>query len=159
MQLSCATLIYCRNTKRFLIVHPTGSPYYENDPITNTKIPSKIWGLPKGLHERGESYLATAVRELKEETDIDADPTKKIDIGRFPYKSDKDLYVYLYIVDDELSVTCVSTFLDKTDGIRKPENDGYKYVTADEIETYMNTKMYSSIGKIIKEYQDKGVIR
>ena len=67
--------------------------------------------------------------------------------------------MYLYIVDDELPVTCVSTFLDETDGIRKPENDGYKYVTADEIETYMNTKMYSSIGKIVREYIDKGVIQ
>ena len=159
MQLSCATLMYCRNTKRFLIIHPTGSPYYETDTTTNTKIPSKIWGLPKGLHEQGESYLATALRELKEETDIDAAPDKMIDVGRFKYKSDKDLYVYLYIVDDELPVTCVSTFLDKTDGIRKPENDGYKYVTADEIETYMNTKMYSSIGRIVREYTDKGVIQ
>ena len=81
-----------------------------------------------------------------------------IEIGRFQYKADKDLYVYLYIVDEELPVTCVSTFLDK-DGIRKPENDGYKYVTAAEISIYMNTKMYRSIGRIIAEYQNKGVIQ
>ncbi|OUO94835.1 hypothetical protein B5F39_02915 [Cloacibacillus sp. An23] len=158
MQLSCATLIYCRNTKRFLIVHPTNSPFYETDHETNIKVPSKIWGLPKGIHEDGEDYLAAALRELKEETDIDADADKMIEVGRFQYKADKDLYVYLYIVDDELPVTCVSTFLDK-DGMRKPENDGYKYVTAAEMGMYMNTKMYRSIGRIIAEYQDRGVIR
>ena len=86
MQLSCATLMYCRNTKRFLIIHPTGSPTTRLILRQIQKYQAKSGDFPKDLHEQGESYLATALRELKEETDIDADPDKMIDIGRFKYR-------------------------------------------------------------------------
>lgn len=37
------------------------------------------WGFPGGMHEVGESILAAAARELKEETGIDAEPKRVID--------------------------------------------------------------------------------
>jgi ADP-ribose pyrophosphatase YjhB (NUDIX family) len=37
------------------------------------------WGFPGGMHEVGESILAAAARELKEETGIEAEPKRVID--------------------------------------------------------------------------------
>ena len=147
MDVSCATLIFAKSTKRFLLVHPTNSPFWERKGV-----PSKIWGLPKGINEGHETYLETAVRELEEETGIKADSDYMFDIGLFDYKDDKQLYIFLYIMDSQVkNLHCDSTFTD-TDGIDKPEIDKYRYVTAEEVGTYMNTKMYKSVGVIIKNF-------
>jgi ADP-ribose pyrophosphatase YjhB (NUDIX family) len=37
------------------------------------------WGFPGGMHEVGETILAAAARELKEETGIEAEPKRVID--------------------------------------------------------------------------------
>ena len=147
MDISCATLIFAKSTKRFLLVHPTNSPFWERKGV-----PSKIWGLPKGINEGHETYLETAVRELEEETGIKANSENMIDIGLFDYKSDKQLYVFIYPMTDEVkNLHCDSTFTD-TDGIDKPEIDKYRYATASEVGTYMNTKMYRSVSTIIKNF-------
>lgn len=147
MDVSCATLIFAKSTKRFLLVHPTNSPFWEKK-----NVPSKIWGLPKGINEGHETYLETAVRELEEETGIKANSENMIDIGLFDYKSDKQLYVFIYPMSDEVkNLHCDSTFTD-TDGIDKPEIDKYRYATASEVGIYMNTKMYRSVSPIIKNF-------
>ena len=53
--------------------------------------------------------------------------------------------------DEVKNLHCDSTFTD-TDGIDKPEIDKYRYATASEVGTYMNTKMYRSVSTIIKNF-------
>ena len=148
MDISCATLVYSKKTNKYLLVHPTNSPFWDN----KNKCPAKIWGLPKGINENSETFLETAIRELEEETGIKANSENMIDIGLFDYKSDKQLYVFIYPMTDEVkNLHCDSTFTD-TDGIDKPEIDKYRYATASEVGTYMNTKMYRSVSTIIKNF-------
>jgi 8-oxo-dGTP pyrophosphatase MutT (NUDIX family) len=47
--------------------------------------PDGVWALPKGIVGRGEEPLATAVREVSEETGIDAVPLTKLGDVRYVY--------------------------------------------------------------------------
>src|SRR4051812_7841411 len=47
--------------------------------------PAGHWALPKGLVERGEDALATAVREVHEETGLTARPVQRLEPIRYVY--------------------------------------------------------------------------
>ena len=64
----------------------------------------EYWQLPKGLVERNESFEETAVREVKEETGMDAEIMKKI--GKINYwyrKEDKRIYkvVHFFLMESK----------------------------------------------------------
>jgi 8-oxo-dGTP pyrophosphatase MutT (NUDIX family) len=58
------------------------------------------WCLPSGHIERGEKYEEAAIRELYEETGINAEPEELKHLGTFPYFLDGIKYrVWLYFVE------------------------------------------------------------
>ena len=117
MDTTCG--IYLINKKnQILLVHPINAPKF-------------MWSIPKGMMDKGESYLQTAIRETFEETNIKIDMNspkiKRImEFEMIKYnKTKKQLKAYALIVDDDFSDTtlkCTSTFKNR-DGINVPEND------------------------------------
>lgn len=65
MQISCGLLMYVRKPEGFavLLVHP-GGPYWRGKD-------AGAWSIPKGLVNEGEDFLAAAVREFREETNLE----------------------------------------------------------------------------------------
>lgn len=109
-----------------LISHPTGQGRYE-------------WSIPKGKADSGDkSFLATALREVKEETGLALD---KMDgtitsLGSTHYtnwRGEKTpIHFFKFVSNEELegnyTIKCNSFFgPDNT-----PENDEYKFVTKSE---------------------------
>ena len=105
-----------------------------------TKYPKKqCWTVFKGQQEEGECLIATAVRELREESGIDILRSKELQMSHstspfftFPMK-DKDVILYLLNDDqgvlEEASFKCSSYW-----GANKaPEICDYKWVTYDEM--------------------------
>ena len=67
-ELSCGFIIIDPKELRILGVHPTGH--------------GKVFDIPKGHIEKGETPLQCAIRELKEETGIIVSPIDKTIIRR-----------------------------------------------------------------------------
>lgn len=80
---SCGAVVYRKhhgNTEILLIKH----------------LNSGHWSFPKGHVEEGETEVETALREIKEETDIDVmiDPTFRETVTYFPKKETQKVVVY-----------------------------------------------------------------
>lgn len=99
-----------------------------------TPSPSNGWSrnkmdIPKGGKEESDkSFLEAALRELKEESNLqllDEDIKEIIDLGLFKYNKQKDLYLFLfydknnkYLNDKYIfeNCFCASTYIDKKNG-------------------------------------------
>lgn len=70
MKKSAGILVYKKENDQIkvLLCHP-GGPYWQGTDLHS-------WGIPKGEVEEKEKVLATAVREFKEETNLDIDINK-----------------------------------------------------------------------------------
>ena len=102
--ISCGFLIL-NSKNEILACHPTGASFNNG-----------CWNVPKGMREEhDESDYITAIRELREETDLVYDEDLKLvfDPGRMSYLPKKDIHLYVArVVNDDLisSVFCRSTF-------------------------------------------------
>lgn len=123
--VSCGVIV--TDSQKFLLCHPTNSDW---------------WDIPKGKQEPGEDYICTAVRELEEETGIKVTASDLKFKGVFAYKSDKDLAIFMLVLDylpPIESLHCASTF---DNGIQKlPEMDSFKYANRDTFIKNLNKNM------------------
>ena len=83
---------------------------------------SPLWDIPKGMAEEGEEEREAAIRELREETGLEAPDDALVPIGRYEYLPAKDLSLFLWRVDalpDPAELRCTTYLF--VDGRRLPE--------------------------------------
>ncbi len=134
--LSCGFLIIDRQTRKFLGCHSTGKP-------------KGVFDITKGHIESDEVPLECAIRECQEETGISVNPNEVYDCGQFTYNSEKNLHIFIYITDINISdLHCDSTF--EMYGKQIPEMNGYELV--DNFDCF-----YKNLSTVLKEaYNSKG---
>ena len=113
---SCGVIV--TDGARLLLGHATRSPR---------------WDLPKGIAEPGESLLAAACRELFEETGLEAPESALRPLGVLPYRRDKDLALFVWIVrdlPDPQTLVCTSLF--SWNGQLLPEFDRFGLFAPEE---------------------------
>jgi 8-oxo-dGTP pyrophosphatase MutT (NUDIX family) len=94
--VSCGVIV--TDGERLVLGHATRSPR---------------WDIPKGMAEPGESHIASARRELFEETGLDAPEAELKPLGVAPYRSGKDLALFAWAVPalpDPGKLHCASSF-------------------------------------------------
>ena len=79
MKTTCGTIIL-NEFEEIFSGHSTGNSFYD---------------IPKGLMDLNESPIDCAIRECLEETAIQLEKTKMIDLGEFPYNSSKNIHLFL----------------------------------------------------------------
>ena len=89
------------------------------------------WVLPKGTVEAGEEYKETALREVKEETGLDARDADGCYL--FTYKRENPGEGDNYFVDVYRFVMDVK---DEDLHLQEAETDGYMFATLDEIKAF-----------------------
>jgi 8-oxo-dGTP pyrophosphatase MutT (NUDIX family) len=118
---TCGTLVV-DDAARLLLCHVTGT---------------HAWDIPKGVLDPGESPLAAAVRELREETGLVHPPERFVDLGLFDYRPDKRLHLFRLDVGATLAsldaLVCTSFFPHHRTGKATPEADAFRWATRDEV--------------------------
>jgi 8-oxo-dGTP pyrophosphatase MutT (NUDIX family) len=119
--VSCGTLVISRE-HHLLLCHVTHTPK---------------WDIPKGLQDPGESALAAAMRELREESGLEFAPSRFRDLGLFNYRRDKRLHLFRVDAGSDLStldhLVCTSFFDHHVTGKPTPETDGFRWATRSEM--------------------------
>lgn len=93
-RISCGVIVSDR--VRLLLGHASRSPR---------------WDIPKGIAEPGETLLRAAVRELREETGLQADPSALRPLGTHAYLPGKQLALFLWLpplMPDPAGLRCSS---------------------------------------------------
>lgn len=115
LPVSCGTLVV-NERGQLLLCH-----------VTNTA----NWDIPKGMQDPGETTLAAAMRELREEAGAVFDPSQFEDLGGFAYRRDKRLHLYRVragaALGDLSQLGCSSFFPHPVTGADTPEADGYRW--------------------------------
>ena len=127
------------NGINFLVCHPTGAPW------------KRSWSLPKGIIDIGEDAVDAAIREVNEETGLVLDKSSLIDKGEYPYKTLKNLHLFLYNIDN-INVAechCISMYQQKP-GIFAPEVDKYAWIPYIKAGEYLNPALYKIFQEVIK---------
>lgn len=121
LPVSCGTLVV-NHCGQLLLCH-----------VTNTA----HWDIPKGMLDAGETTLAAAMRELREEAGVQFDAARFEDLGSFFYRRDKRLHLYRVQAGDELgqlaALVCTSFFAHPVSGKPTPETDGFRWAGRDEL--------------------------
>jgi len=95
---------------------------------------NRFWDIPKGVADGGESSVAAAVREAREECGIAVDPGALRALGRFAYRPEKDLELHAALIEriDPATCVCTSTFVDRF-GRTRPEMDDFRWTPLAEV--------------------------
>ena len=130
---SCGVII--TDGKRILLGHATRSPR---------------WDIPKGMAEAGESFAATAARELREETGLAVAPEALAELGVFPYLRGKDLALFAWTptqLPDPETLTCTSSFA-LGNGTLMPEFDRFGLFSWEEALSRVGKNLARILGEI-----------
>lgn len=107
---------------RLLLCHATGSRW---------------WDLPKGGAEPGETPREAALREVLEETGLVLQPQLLEDLGRHPYRPQKDLHLFCtWLPDAQCDLAgraCTSFFPHHRTGVMTPEVDAWRWAAPHEL--------------------------
>ena len=147
-QVSAGLLMYrVSNTLlEFFLVHP-GGPFFKN---------KDIWGIPKGLIEKNEDLLNTAIREFTEETGIT--PSKPyIQLGNIKQQGGKLVHAWAFNGNCENTDKIVSNLFEmewppKSGKFRKfPEIDKASFFNSETTKQKINPVQLPFIERI-EEY-------
>jgi 8-oxo-dGTP pyrophosphatase MutT (NUDIX family) len=119
--------------KRFLVCHATGQ---------------KIWDLPKGKIDEGETPIQACVREVKEETNYNIPADALIeDLGLYPYLPAKNLHLFRITVKALPFIGCFKCNSMVNLPNRNPfsEADAFMYVTEKNAHEYISKNMYNTL--------------
>jgi 8-oxo-dGTP pyrophosphatase MutT (NUDIX family) len=124
MEISCGFVIFHEPSNCVLMGRATNS--------------GNEWSIPKGRKEDEENDYQAALRELKEETNVNKDYIKDcrvFKLGKYEYKSkDKTLVPYLAVTfDDKYKDLKCNTFFTTDEGQELPEFDKIEWVDFDSI--------------------------
>ncbi len=153
-EISAGLLMYSFNDNKLKIflVHP-GGPFYVNKD-------EGFWGIPKGLSEKNEELLDTAIREFKEETGITSHGDF-IPLSSVKQKNGKTVYAWAFETGDENQVHLSSNTFEMEwpphSGIKQqfPEIDKGEFFSADVAKIKMIEAQREFISKLERHLKSK----
>ena len=144
MKTTCGIIII-NNERQILMGHSTGNKFFD---------------IPKGLMEKGEIPIQSAIRECKEETSLTFKEQQLLDLGIFFYNKEKVIHLFLIFVEKNNIVIsnlhCQSYFEHFSTKKLLPEVDFFRWIEINPLELDKNCA--KSMSKVLKNLFFKGVL-
>jgi 8-oxo-dGTP pyrophosphatase MutT (NUDIX family) len=107
------------------------------------------WDFPKGQLDEGETHIEAAIRELTEETTLDTKDIKLVGLSApaVVYGSGSKKKTATYFLADRISLK--QPFLPISPELGKPENDEYRWVPVDELDSLMPNRLSDVVQYLI----------
>jgi len=116
------------------------------------------WDFPKGHLEEGESHRAAAIRETLEEVTL-VKGSDYSEIGLQPvavtYGSGKSQKTATYFFADRVSSK--EPFLPVSPELGKPENDEYRWVAYDDLQSLMPSRLQPVVNSILDWIEEEEI--
>jgi len=141
-RISCGVIV--TNGSLVLLGHATRSPR---------------WDIPKGLAEPGETPAEAAVRELHEETGLEAPANALTPLGVHRYLPGKDLVLFVWrpaSMPDPAALSCTSVF-STPDGTSLPEFDRFALFAWDDATTRVGRNMARVLAEVRSSACDNSI--
>jgi predicted NUDIX family NTP pyrophosphohydrolase len=156
-ETSAGLLMYTRTNDilKVFLVHP-GGPFFRNKD-------EGFWSIPKGLIEKNEEYLQTAIREFKEETGITPADGEYLPLGSIKQKNGKVVYAWaLAVENDGLRFIGSNTFKlewpPRSGNTQEfPEIDKAEFFTVETAKTKINEAQIELISRLEKHLNSKEI--
>lgn len=115
LPVTCGFVLVDTHTGHWLLAHPTNKQ-------------GDIWDFPKGMASEGETHLAAAIRELREETGLvlpQAAHDEILDFGQHPFADNKDMRLFYARMPIKLDTLFCMSWVPSLTGPEFPEVDDY----------------------------------
>ena len=118
------------------------------------------WDIPKGHVEDGETEMQAAIRECEEETGfVKFDPAFLKDLGKHDYASNKDIYLFEYMVpvrhEQFKDCVCTAYHTDPETGESFPEIDAFALIKPEQWSYVMGPSLFNVMQKLYPELSKK----
>ena len=132
------------------IVHPGGPFWKDKD--------EGAWSIPKGEINEGEDFLECAIREMKEETGIDASGKNFVELGMIKQKSGKEVYCWAFEGDWSGLLICssyVTMKLQSEKDIKFPEVDKAAFFEIEKAKKKVIEAQVELLDRLILKIENK----
>ena len=154
MKKSAGILIYKRekNHLKVLLCHP-GGPFWKT-------AKEHCWGIPKGEIDSGERVIDAAVREFKEETNIDVDGSDLVFLASKKVSNHKLVIIFQKEAYYDLKDCKSNTFqlrypADSGELKEYPENDKFAYFDIEEAKKMIFVQQVVFLERLEKRLSEK----
>jgi len=148
-KVATRVIIHDPTKQSILAVHPTGRKWKNRE----GGVATGVFNIPGGEVDPGEDKITCAIREIKEECNIDLDEAKMKYLGFYDYSEGKDLHFFYYVEDNlDLSKLKCESYFENEQGKMLPEVNGFTMFNIESDMKMFFPVLQNVLKKVIGDY-------
>lgn len=111
------------------------------------------WNLPKGVMDINQTPIEAAIRQIREQTNIDVSNVQYTDLGQYNYLQYKNLHLFLFKLDEKPEDLFCASMFKADNNVYLPQISDYKWCTIKQSIPLFSKNVNKVLTKILKKYE------